>query len=117
MKSGFKQFNLLPQVHQAIENFGIKVPTAAQIYAIPQLLSGENVLLISQTGKGKTLAYLIPIMNKLIETNTDKLFPMPNRPRAVIVVPTRELVVQTLAVFRKAFGNSISSVGLAPGLL
>jgi len=115
--SGFGQFALLPEVRQAIERFGIQVPTPAQHYAIPKLLTGENVLLISQTGRGKTLAYLIPIMNKLIESNTDKLYPIPNRPRAVIVVPTRELVAQALTVFRKAFGSTITSIGLAPGLL
>lgn len=116
-KSSFEHFELLPELQASIVNSGILVPTSAQLYGIPRLLSGENVLLISQTGKGKTLAYLIPVVNKLLKENKDKLYPMPNAPRAIIVVPTRELAVQTLTVVRKMFGTSVSSVGLAPGLV
>jgi len=114
---GFEQFKLHPRVLQSIMLSGIHVPTACQVYGIPTLLSGENLLLISQTGKGKTLAYLIPIINKLMESDPDKLHPSPNKPRAIVVLPTRELVEQAVSVCRKMFGSCVSTVGLAPGLL
>ena len=113
----FEGFNLIPEVVIAIKNSGILVPSSAQLEGIPKLLAGENLLLISQTGKGKTLAYLIPIVDKLLRTNSEGLYPQVNRPRAIVVVPTRELAVQTLSVIRKVFGSSVSSIGLAPDLL
>jgi superfamily II DNA/RNA helicase len=115
--SSFIRFDLLPAIQLAIANAGILVPTPAQLYGIPKLMSGENLLLISQTGRGKTLAYLIPLVDKLLRTNEDMLFPQPNKPRAVVVVPTRELAMQTLAVVRNVFGANVVSLGLAPGLL
>ena len=115
--SSFIQFDLLPAVQLAISNSGILVPSTAQLYGIPKFLSGENLLLISQTGKGKTLAYLIPIVDKLLRTNQEKLFPQPNKPRSIIVVPTRELAMQTVKVVRSVFGTSVTSLGVAPGLL
>jgi len=117
LAKAFSDFPLLPEVQVAISNSGILVPTSAQQFGIPRLLNNENLLLISQTGKGKTLAYLIPLIDKLIRTNQDKLYPQPQRPRAIIVVPTRELVVQTMGVIRKIFGSSVSSLGLAPHYL
>ena len=114
---GFDQFNLHPRVLQSIMLSGIHVPTACQVYGIPELLSGENLLLISQTGKGKTLAYLIPIINQLITSDIEKLHPQPNKPRAIVVLPTRELVEQAQSVTRKVFGSCVSSIGFAPGML
>lgn len=114
---GFDQFDLHPRVFQSILLAGIHVPTACQVYGIPSLMSGENLLLISQTGKGKTLAYMIPIVNKLLTSDVDKRYPLQNKPRALILLPTRELVEQALMASRKIFGSCISTIGLAPGLL
>jgi superfamily II DNA/RNA helicase len=116
-EKSFGQFNLLPSTQLAVLNSGILVPTAAQTYAIPKLRGGDNVLLISQTGRGKTLAYLIPLVEKLLRSDRNELFPVSNKPRGIVLVPTRELVVQVTDVIRKTFGRSITSVGLAPGLL
>ena len=114
---GFDQFDLHPRVLQSVLLAGIHVPTSCQVYGIPSLMSGENLLLISQTGKGKTLAYMIPIVNKLLTSDIDKRHPSPNKPRAVVVLPTRELVEQALAVSRKILGSCVSTIGLAPGML
>ena len=115
--ASFIHFDLLPEIQLAISNAGIMIPSPAQLFGIPKLLSGENLLLISQTGKGKTLAYLIPVIDKLLRTNQEGLFPQPYKPRAIIVVPTRELAMQTLSVVRTVFGASVTSLGLAPGLV
>ena len=113
----FDDLNLSSEVQVAISQSGIVVPTSSQISGIPKMLNGENLLLISQTGKGKTLAYLIPVVDKLIRTDTERMYPQPQKPRAIIVVPTRELVIQTMKVIRKVFGSFISSIGLAPNYL
>ena len=117
VKSSFSQFRLSPEIQLAVAHSGMLVPTSAQLYGIPKLMAGDNLLLISQTGKGKTLAYLLPLVDKLIRTNAERLYPQAQKPRAIVVVPTRELAVQTLEVVRKVFGSSITSLGLAPGLL
>ncbi len=88
------------------------MPTAAQRQAIPKLLSGENVFLVSQTGRGKTLAYLIPLVEKLVKSDEQNLFPQPNRPRGLIVVPSRELASQVTSVIRTMFGRSVTVLGL-----
>ena len=62
--------------------------------AIPHLIKGKSALLAAQTGTGKTLAYTLPIMHRLKqeEVQSDKQLTLPNRPRAIILVPSRELV-------------------------
>ena len=113
----FEGLGLQPEIQLSVMNAGLVVPTPCQMQTIPLLMKGENLLVISQTGKGKTLAYLLPLVDKLLRTNTERVFPKPNRPRAVVVVPTRELVVQTMGVVRKMFSSSVSSIGLAPHML
>ena len=115
VKETFSKFNLLPSVESSISNFGILVPTSAQTLAIPRLLKGESLLLVSQTGKGKTLAYLIPVVDSLLRSDTEGIFPVAHKPRVLIVVPTRELAVQTLKVVRSVFGSLVSSAAFAPG--
>jgi superfamily II DNA/RNA helicase len=64
--------------------------------AIPHLNKGFSALLAAQTGTGKTLAYTIPIINKLKneEMRADTQLTIPNKPRALILVPNRELALQ-----------------------
>ena len=113
----FKEFGLSPMVVDAISAMGILVPTSAQQFGIPKLLMRQNLILNSQTGKGKTLTFLAPIVDHLIRENTDGIFPIPNKPRCIVIVPTRELAGQTLTVLRNFFGHLIGSACLAPGHL
>lgn len=71
----------------ALEEAGFEHPTPIQEQAFPVIRSGKDVIGIAQTGTGKTLAYLIPILMKLH-------YAQGNYPRALVIVPTRELVVQ-----------------------
>jgi ATP-dependent RNA helicase RhlE len=83
----FSSFALHPQLLKALEEKGFDRPTPIQKLAIPPLLQGRDVMATAVTGSGKTAAFLLPILNRLI-----------GQPRgitkALILVPTRELAVQ-----------------------
>ena len=92
---------LHPMLQRAVVKLGLKGPTQIQ-----QLSLGQNAtktwrdsLLLAETGSGKTLAYLLPLLHRLkeIEEST-AVRARPRRPRALIIVPTRELGDQVLAV-------------------
>jgi ATP-dependent RNA helicase RhlE len=84
---GFQQFNLNKQLFSAIEQMGYQIPTLIQEKAIPLILEGHDVLGIAQTGTGKTAAFVIPILMKIKYAQSPF-------PRALILAPTRELVLQ-----------------------
>ena len=87
--ANFKEFNLSRQLYNAIEDLGFDEATPIQESAFPVVMSGQDVVGIAQTGTGKTLAYLLPILQTL-------KFSKQLNPRVVIIVPTRELVVQVV---------------------
>ncbi|CAL7947798.1 unnamed protein product [Xylocopa violacea] len=96
----FTDLNVHPFMISNLEqNMGINKMTIVQQKAIPQILSGKDVLIRSQTGSGKTLAYALPIVECL-----HKIRPKLSRSsglRALVVVPTRELALQTYECFLK----------------
>ena len=61
----FKNLNLSNQLHNAIDDLGFDKPTPIQMEAFSIIRSGKNVVGISQTGTGKTLAYMLPILQDL----------------------------------------------------
>ncbi|MEG1737280.1 MAG: DEAD/DEAH box helicase [Odoribacter sp.] len=83
----FNDLNIDKQILMALEEAGFETPTPIQEQAYSIIRSGKDVIGIAQTGTGKTLAYLIPILMKL--HYAQGLYP-----RAIVIVPTRELVVQ-----------------------
>jgi len=83
----FLDFKLNKQLWSAIADAGYETPTEIQAKAIPLILAGNDVVGVAQTGTGKTAAYLIPLIMKIkYAKGTD--------PRALIVVPARELALQ-----------------------
>ena len=82
----FDTYPLRPFVKETIQELAFTQPTPIQDAVIPVMLKGKDVIGISQTGTGKTHAFLIPIMNQ-IQTGKDKV-------QAVITAPTRELASQ-----------------------
>ena len=87
-----------------LKSQGFKVPTDAQREMIPRFIEGQDLVVISETGSGKTLGYLLPILEKAIRQKTD---------RALILTPTRETADQILKVlepFAEALGISLSLV-------
>jgi len=85
----FHALQLSPQVLKAIHEAGYTQPTPIQLAAIPEVMAGHDVIGIAQTGTGKTAAFVLPILTKLMASNAQR-----HGTRALIVAPTRELVVQ-----------------------
>jgi len=84
----FDTFAFHPQIHAGISAAGYITPTPIQHQTIPAILSGKDVLGLAQTGTGKTAAFALPILQRLMKGPRGKL-------RALIVAPTRELAEQT----------------------
>ncbi len=93
----FLDLNLDSQIIKAITESGYSKPTPIQIQAIPLLLEKRDLLGCAQTGTGKTAAFALPILQNLIKDNK-KL--VPKQPRALVLVPTRELAVQVNDSFK-----------------
>lgn len=85
----FEDLNLSKPLNHAIEDLGFDQPTPIQERAYPVILSGTDVVGIAQTGTGKTFAYMLPILQQL-------KFSKQVNPRVLILVPTRELVMQVV---------------------
>jgi ATP-dependent RNA helicase RhlE len=87
MSTTFDKFGIGKSLLKALDEIGFHEPTPVQELAIPVIKSGQDILGIAQTGTGKTAAYLIPILMKLVKAEGLD-------PRALILVPTRELAIQ-----------------------
>ncbi|HHS13272.1 MAG TPA: DEAD/DEAH box helicase [bacterium] len=83
----FNQFILDSRIHQGIKNSGYITPTPIQEKAIPLVLSGKDILGLAQTGTGKTAAFILPILQRLLQGPKKRV-------RALILAPTRELAEQ-----------------------
>jgi ATP-dependent RNA helicase RhlE len=84
---GFSSFKLHPKLAASIKALGYQVPTPIQVQAIPPVLAGRDVMGLAQTGTGKTAAFVLPILERLL--------PGPRgRVRSLIIAPTRELAEQ-----------------------
>jgi len=84
---GFSSFKLHPQIMSGVKAQGYEQPTPIQQKAIPHVLHGEDVLGLAQTGTGKTAAFVLPILERLLKGPRGFV-------RALIVAPTRELAEQ-----------------------
>lgn len=87
--SDFEQLNLSGALRNALEDLGYHAPTPIQEEAFSVILSGKDIVGIAQTGTGKTFAYLLPILR-------DMKYSEEVNPKVLILVPTRELVLQVV---------------------
>ncbi len=101
----FANLGVFPAILRVLTAIGYKTPTPIQTQAIPELLDGEDVLGIAQTGTGKTAAFAIPIL-QLISERGEK--PRPGHPTALILAPTRELAIQIEDSFLK-YGRGLQA--------
>ena len=85
----FADLNLNERLEKALEQHGYEKPTEIQSAAIPEAIAGKDLLASAETGTGKTAAFLIPIIQKLLESKTPA-----QGTRALILTPTRELTRQ-----------------------
>ena len=83
----FKSFKLHPQIQTGVEELGYVTPTPIQLQAIPTVMSGQDVMGLAQTGTGKTAAFGLPMLHRLMQGERGVL-------RAVVIAPTRELAEQ-----------------------
>jgi len=90
----FKDLDLSNQLNYAIEDLGFTTPTPIQEQAFSVVRSGQDVVGIAQTGTGKTFAYMMPILR-------DLKFSKQKHPRVLVLVPTRELVLQVVDEIEK----------------
>ena len=84
------------------------MPTPVQAAAIPQALAGKDVLATAMTGTGKTLAFLIPVIEQLLKQNTPGI-------NALVLVPTRELAMQVVAQYNALRGKQLMPAALVVG--
>lgn len=100
MSNSFKTLGLAPQLEKLIEVNGFTSPTPIQMKAIPLVRQGYDLLAAAQTGTGKTAAFVLPMLQKIIEEPT--LY-QKRVPRVLVLTPTRELAAQV--------GETILSLG------
>lgn len=93
----FESLNLHPSILRAIEEAGYTSPTPIQSQAIPEVISGRDLLASAQTGTGKTAAFTLPALNLLATPHESKS----RGPRILVLVPTRELAAQVNESARK----------------
>ena len=99
---GFAAFHLLPSLLDALREFGYAQPTEIQQRAIPALCEGRSVVGVAETGSGKTLSYVLPILHTLKSLESQgAAVTEESRPRAVVIVPGRELGEQVSKVFKQ----------------
>ena len=97
----FEKFELNAKIVAGVQALGYKVPTPIQLQSIPPIMEGRDVMGLAQTGTGKTAAFVLPILQRLMQGSRGYV-------RALIIAPTRELSEQT--------HNAIIQLGRRTGL-
>ena len=97
----FPEFGLLPSILKTLKTKRIFTPTEIQKFAIPLMMSGQSVVGVSETGSGKTLTYALPLLH-LLRSLEEQGSPVTQNasPRAIVMVPTRDLGEQVSKVFK-----------------
>ncbi|MFO0322822.1 MAG: DEAD/DEAH box helicase [Bacteroidota bacterium] len=91
----FEDYHISDELKKSLFEIGFKRPTDIQFKAIPNILKGEDLLAIAQTGTGKTAAFAIPIIHLISKER------IRNGVQAIVMVPTHELAIQIAEVFEK----------------
>jgi ATP-dependent RNA helicase RhlE len=104
----FSEMAVSPYIKERLAAAQFITPTPVQASAIPQALEGKDVLATAQTGTGKTLAFLIPVIEKLLKDKTPGI-------AALVLVPTRELAMQVVDQFNKLRGTQLLPAALVVG--
>ncbi|HEV2221827.1 MAG TPA: DEAD/DEAH box helicase [Candidatus Acidoferrales bacterium] len=106
--NSFTELPISSYTKDRIASNRFSIPTPVQAAAIPQALDGKDVLATAQTGTGKTLAFLIPIMERLLQQNAPGI-------AALVLVPTRELAMQVVDQYNALRGAKLSPAALVVG--
>jgi len=93
-KTLFSDLALDPLIQRAIEEAGYTEPTPIQAQAIPHVIAGRDLMAMAQTGTGKTAAFTLPMLQRLLPHASASASPARHPIRALILAPTRELAIQ-----------------------
>ncbi len=106
----FSSLGLHPELIKAIEAAGYTEPTPVQAASIPAAIAGDDLLVSSQTGSGKTAAFMLPCLHRLAQPSAGR------QPRVLVLTPTRELAAQVLRA-ADTYGRflSVRSAGIVGG--
>ncbi len=110
MMTTFEDLGLSPKILKSLEKTLLKLPSPIQVQAIPHIMAGRDVMGLAQTGTGKTAAFGLPLLHRLLDIGHP---PGPRNVRALILAPTRELVTQiadNLEVFTKGTAVKVATV-------
>jgi len=105
----FSELSLSPSLKERLVAGRFTTPTPVQAAAIPQALEGKDVLATAQTGTGKTLAFLIPVIEKLLTQHKPGI-------AALVLVPTRELAMQVATQYNALRGKLPAAALVVGGL-
>jgi ATP-dependent RNA helicase RhlE len=104
----FSELAISPSLKERLNTLGFSTPTPVQAAAIPQALQGKDVIAAAQTGTGKTLAFLIPVIEKWSQQKAQGI-------AALVLVPTRELAMQVVAQYDALRGKHTQPAALVVG--
>ena len=104
----FSELQISNYTKERLSLANFSTPTPVQAAAIPQALEGKDVLATAQTGTGKTLAFLIPVIEHLLQSKTPGI-------AALVLVPTRELAMQVVDQYNALRGKQLSPAALVVG--
>src|SRR5271163_1321015 len=106
--NSFSESMISPYMKERLAAMKFVTPTPVQAASIPVALEGKDVLATAQTGTGKTLAFMIPVMEKLLKQTTPGI-------GALVLVPTRELAVQVVEVYNTLRGKQLTQAAAVVG--
>jgi ATP-dependent RNA helicase RhlE len=106
----FETFNFHPSITAGVRALGYTKPTPIQLQAIPPIMQGRDVIGLAQTGTGKTAAFVLPILQRLLQGPRGRV-------RALIISPTRELAEQTSeAIYDLGRQTGLRSIAIYGGV-
>lgn len=104
----FESLGLSPTLLSALDRAGFTQPTPVQEAAIPRAMSGEDLMVSSQTGSGKTAAFMLPVLNRIAQMPSNKGTGV----QILVLTPTRELALQ-VAEATRIYGANITGLRIA----
>src|SRR6516225_9267776 len=114
--TGFDTLGLAPEIVRSVKEAGYADPTEVQAQAIPAAVSGVDLLVSSRTGSGKTAAFVLPALQRVIEARRDPAKKrergQPSGPRVLVLAPTRELAMQ-VAKACSIYGRHVQGLRVA----
>ncbi len=114
--SGFSTLGLAPEILRSVTEAGYTEPTDVQLQAIPAAIAGGDLLVSSRTGSGKTAAFVLPALQRVIEARRDPAKKrergQPSGPRVLVLAPTRELAMQVSKAC-SVYGRNVQGLKVA----